>query len=520
MAASIQTLGTDFENSRDDTTVYTQSATPNTLTASPVSENTPLLPQKHRDGRLIYTISIIKAESWVLLRYALPIFGTQILEYSLMMASVISIGHISTDALAGSTLGSMTANVTGLSIIHGFASALDSLLPQAWTSGRPENVGLWTQRMMVLVTLILVVSTIMNYHVGPMLTTLRQEPAIAHLAGVYLRWFSFSLPGQAISIILRRFYQAQGLVHIPTMIMAVTAPINALLCWLLVWGPEPVNAGFIGAPIASSLSFNLMAIISLVYARWFIPNTAFHPINRQCFREIGKLFRLGLSGVGQIASEWWSWEFVALAASQLGPVPLAAQSVLLTSSSTAFQTPYSLGMATTVRVGNLLGSGQAQMAKLAAETAIGMSLIIALTLRYGSIIYWTLPQSKGHHHPSTIFMTFRTNWGYLFNNDENVASLVASVLPLVALFQVVDGATAVSDGVLRARGMLGLGLPVGVALAFWADLGLKGLWAGLAIALFCAAAISIFVVYKTNWNLEVSKVRERLAEEHEGAAQV
>ncbi|KAF8699910.1 Multidrug oligosaccharidyl-lipid polysaccharide flippase, partial [Rhizoctonia solani] len=513
MAASIQTLGTDFENSRDDTTVYTQSATPNTLTASPVSENTPLLPQKHRDGRLIYTISIIKAESWVLLRYALPIFGTQILEYSLMMASVISIGHISTDALAGSTLGSMTANVTGLSIIHGFASALDSLLPQAWTSGRPENVGLWTQRMMVLVTLILVPILFIWLNAEAILLKLRQEPAIAHLAGVYLRWFSFSLPGQAISIILRRFYQAQGLVHIPTMIMAVTAPINALLCWLLVWGPESVNAGFIGAPIASSLSFNLMAIISLVYARWFIPNTAFHPINRQCFREIGKLFRLGLSGVGQIASEWWSWEFVALAASQLGPVPLAAQSVLLTSSSTAFQTPYSLGMATTVRVGNLLGSGHAQMAKLAAETAIGMSLIIALTL-------------------STIFMTFRTNWGYLFNNDENVASLVASVLPLVALFQVVDGATAVSDGVLRARGMLGLGaiinicsyyiigLPVGVALAFWADLGLKGLWAGLAIALFCAAAISIFVVYKTNWNLEVSKVRERLAEEHEGAAQV
>ncbi|CAE6534146.1 unnamed protein product [Rhizoctonia solani] len=514
MNSSTRVLDTlDADGSQGGTTVYTRSTTPNTLAASSVSEVTPLLPQKHGDGLSERTPLAIKAEAWVLLYYAIPIFGTQILEYSLMMASVISIGHISTEALASSTLGSMTASMTGLSIIHGFASALDSLLPQAWTSDRPQNVGLWTQRMMVLMTLIMIPILGIWSNAEAILLKLRQEPNIAHLAGVYLRWFSLGLPGQVISVILRRFYQAQGLVHIPTVIMIVIAPINALLCWLLVWGPRPLNVGFIGAPIASSISFNLMAVILLVYARWFIPNTAFHPINRQSFLEIGKLFRLGLSGVGQIASEWWSWEFVALAASQLGPTSLAAQSVLLTSSATAFQTPYSLGIATTVRVGNLLGSGHAQMARLAAETAIGMSLVAAMIL-------------------GTIFMTFRTNWGYLFSDEENVVSLAASVLPVVALFQIVDGATAVSNGVLRARGMLGLGaiinicsyyvvgLPAGVALAFWTHLGLKGLWIGLSIALFCAASISMVVVYKTNWELEVSKARERLAEEGEGGAQV
>ncbi|CAE7222164.1 unnamed protein product [Rhizoctonia solani] len=385
MPTHTRVLGTsDLENSQDGTTIYTGSATPNTLAASSVSEFTPLLPQKHGDNRPKHTLSAYKAEAWVLTRYAVPIFGTQILEYSLMMASVISIGHISTEALAASALGSMTAAVSGLSIIHGFASALDSLLPQAWTSERPQNVGLWTQRMVVLISLIIIPILGIWLNAEKILLQLRQEPAIAHLAGVYLRWFSLSLPGQALNIILRRFYQAQGLVHIPTAIMVVIAPINALLCWLLVWGPRPLNIGFIGAPIASAISFNLMAVILSVYARWFIPSTAFHPINRQCFREIGRLFRLGLSGVGQIASEWWSWEFVALAASQLGPIPLAAQSVMLVSSSTAFQTPYSLGMATTVRVGNLLGSGHAQAAKLAAETAIGMSLAVAIILRYST----------------------------------------------------------------------------------------------------------------------------------------
>ena len=72
---------------------------------------------------------------------------THILEYSLVIASVVSIGHLSTTALAASTLGSMTASVTGYSIVQGFASTLDTLLPSAWTSSHPELVGLWSQRM-------------------------------------------------------------------------------------------------------------------------------------------------------------------------------------------------------------------------------------------------------------------------------------------------------------------------------------------------------------------------------------
>ena len=76
-----------------------------------------------------------------------------------MIASVIAIGHISTNALAAATLGSMTASVSGLSVIHGFACALDSLLPQAWASDRPQHVGLWTQRMTVLMVMIIIVSS-------------------------------------------------------------------------------------------------------------------------------------------------------------------------------------------------------------------------------------------------------------------------------------------------------------------------------------------------------------------------
>lgn len=64
--------------------------------------------------------------------------STHILEYSIIVASVVSIGHISTNALAAATLGSMTAGVSGFSIIQGFTSTLDTLLPSAWTSSQPQ----------------------------------------------------------------------------------------------------------------------------------------------------------------------------------------------------------------------------------------------------------------------------------------------------------------------------------------------------------------------------------------------
>jgi multidrug resistance protein, MATE family len=79
-----------------------------------------------------------------------------------------------------------------------------------------------------------------------------------------------------------------------------------------VWGPDFIRLGFIGAPIATAISFNLVSLASITYGVLFVPLTAWHPINKRAFevRGISVLVRLGLAGVGQTASEWWSWELV------------------------------------------------------------------------------------------------------------------------------------------------------------------------------------------------------------------
>ena len=63
-------------------------------------------------------------------------------------------------------------------------------------------------------------------------------------------------------------------------------------------GPSPIRLGFIGAPIATAVSFNLISIMSICYGIFFVPKTAWYPLSSRMFKGLGVLVRLGLSGVG------------------------------------------------------------------------------------------------------------------------------------------------------------------------------------------------------------------------------
>ncbi|KAJ3831027.1 mate-domain-containing protein, partial [Lentinula raphanica] len=164
------------------------------------------------------------------------------------------------------------------------------------------------------------------------------------------------------------------------------------------------------------------------------------------------------SGWGcQTASEW-SWELVGLAASLSGPTALAAQSVLLVSCSTTYQVPFALGIATNVRIGQLLGLARPRLAKLAAHAALLLGLALSLVF-------------------SAIFWIWRKKWAYVFNDDE-AFHMQMSLRWMQASFLWWRFSRCSMGGILRARGKQGagallnlgayyvLGVPLGVYLAF------------------------------------------------------
>lgn len=80
------------------------------------------------------------------------------------------------------------------------------------------------------------------------------------------------------------------------------------------------------------------------------------------------MIRLALPGMIMVVAEWFAFEILTLVSGQFGTSYLAAQSILVTLTSTTFQLlPFPLSIAASTRVANLIGSKLVDAAKTSAK---------------------------------------------------------------------------------------------------------------------------------------------------------
>lgn len=174
-------------------------------------------------------------EAIVLGRYSRSLILTFLLQYSLTVASVFTVGHIGKLELGAVSLASMTANITGYAVYQGLATSLDTLCAQAYGSGRKTLVGLQFQRMVYFLWTITIPIAII-WAAGPQIIgAIVPEKETAQLAGNYLRILIIGAPGYAAFEAGKRYVQAQGIFSATLIVLLFCAPLNAFLHWLFVW---------------------------------------------------------------------------------------------------------------------------------------------------------------------------------------------------------------------------------------------------------------------------------------------
>ncbi|KAF1982219.1 MATE family multidrug resistance protein [Aulographum hederae CBS 113979] len=438
-------------------------------------------------------------ETKVIARYSRSLVLTFLLQYSLTMASIFTVGHIGKVELGAVSLASMTATITGYSVYQGLATSLDTLCPQAYGSGRKTLVGLQLQRMVYFLWCVTIPVAVIWLCGTWILEAIVPEKETARLAGLYLKVLLAGAPGYAAFESGKRFLQAQGLFSATMYVLLFCAPLNAFMNWLFVW---KFKWGFIGAPIAVAVTDNLLPLCLFLYVYFVDGSQCWGGFERRALRNWGPMIKLSLPGLVMVLAEFLAFEILTLAASWLSTEHLAAQSVLSTLTALTFQIPFPVSIAASTRIANLIGATLSGPAKITAK----VTLVIAF---FVGILNVTLLSSLRNYIPQ------------LFTSDKDVIRLVAGVMPLCAAFQLFDALAANCNGILRGLGRQEIGgyvnlfsyyviaMPISFGTGFGLHWDLYGLWAGPAIALGLVAGIEGLFIYKTKFENAVEAARLR-----------
>ncbi|KAI0469516.1 MATE efflux family protein [Xylaria cf. heliscus] len=431
--------------------------------------------------------------------YSPPLILTFMLQYSIGLTSIFTVGRIGKVELGAVTLSTMTANIFCYAFFQGLATSLDTLCAQAYGSGHKHLVGLQLQRMTCFLWLLGIPIAVLFFFAEDILYYIVPEPRSAELAGLYLRIVIFGIPGYAAFEGGKRFVQSQGLFTATTYVLLLVAPINAFVNWLLVWH---FGLGFVGAPIAVAFTQNLMPIMLALYVAFVDGSQCWGGLSKRALTNWGAMIRLAIPGMIMVVAEWLAFEILTLLSSQFGTSYLAAQSILVTVTAAMFMIPFPIGIAASTRIANLIGAKLVKAARMSGLVAFYIGCIIGL---FNLTLLWSL----------------RFQLPHLFTDDEEVIAIVAEVLPLCAVMQVFDVLAAISHGLLRGIGKQSFGgyanlvsyyvvaVPVSILTAFYFDWKLLGLWTGTTVGLALVGLVEYLYCYTRDWEQSAREAEHR-----------
>ncbi|XP_077422938.1 multidrug and toxin extrusion protein 1-like isoform X2 [Vanacampus margaritifer] len=431
-----------------------------------------------------------KAELKNLVVLAVPASLTQLMVISVGFVSAAFCGHLGRVQLDAVALATAVVNVTGISIGAGLASACDTLISQTYGAGNLQRVGVILQRAILILILTCFPCWALLINTESILLVLGQEPEVASLSQLYVKIFMPSLPAAFLYELQSRYLQNQGIVWPQVITGFVVNLFNTLLNYIFIF---VLNWGVVGSALAHAVSRFFMAVILFTYILWKgLHKATWGGWSKDCLRDWGSYIHLAIPSMVMLCVECWTFEIAILLAGLISEVELGAQSVLYELSSAAYMFPLGVAVAGSVRVGNALGAGDTQLAKLSAKLTalVAASVAVCLTLIFGSL----------KHHI-----------GYIFTYDEQIQQKVTEVMLFYAPFIMMDGTAATAGGIIRGMGKQKVGalctilgyygvcLPLGVPLMFAAKLGIKGLWIGLCSSLSLQCCFLLVYLTRVNW---------------------
>ncbi|XP_021892229.1 protein DETOXIFICATION 49 [Carica papaya] len=470
--------------------------------------NTPLIPKSptpnpnyHSKTQNITHLSSAIKEAISIAKISLPMILTGLMLYSRSLISMLFLGHLGELALAGGSLAVGFANITGYSILSGLAMGMEPICGQAYGAKKLTLLGLTLQRAVLMLIFASLPISILWLNMKRILLFCGQDVDIATEAQAYL---SYSLPdllAQSLLHPLRIYLRSQSITLPLTFCAILSILVHIPLNYFFVFH---LNLGIGGVALTGvCTNFNLVGSLVIYVLVSGVHKQTWGGFSTECFKAWKTLVNLAIPSCISVCLEWWWYEIMILVCGLLlNPrATVASMGILIQTTALIYIFPSSLSFGVSTRVGNELGANQPKKAKLAAFVGLACSFMLGF-----AALFFTL--------------MVRKIWATMFTQDKEIIALTSLVLPIIGLCELGNCPQTTGCGVLRgtARPKVGaninlgcfylVGMPVAIALAFFAGFDFEGLWLGLFAAQASCVVTMLIVVYRTDWDSEADRAKE------------
>ncbi|KAG7270385.1 hypothetical protein CRUP_024705 [Coryphaenoides rupestris] len=272
-----------------------------------------------------------------------------------------------------------------------------------------------------------------------------------------------ALPAAFMYQLQGRYLQNQGIIWPQVITGMIGNILNAIINYVFLY---ILDMGVGGSAAANVISQYSLAVSLFIYINCRgLHKATWGGWSRECLQEWGPFLKLAFPSMLMLCLEWWMFEVGGFLAGIISEVELGAQSIIYELATLAYMFPLGFSVAASVRVGNALGAGNIEQAKLTCKVAVVSAIFVSFFVG-GSLGV-----------PKDVV-------GYIFTRETDIVKRVSDVMIIYSFFHVCDAAACVTGGVIRGSGkqsigalcnLVGyyfIGFPIGVSLMFAADMGI------------------------------------------------
>lgn len=407
-----------------------------------------------------------------LLKLAIPIIIGQLGGIITGLADTIMVGQHSTAELAAS---SFVNNVLNTFIIFGtgFSFALTPLVGENIARDKKYVVSAWLKNgivaNLILAIVLVAILTVIYFNVE----RFGQPSELMPLIKPYFVISMISIIFIMLANSFRQFVEGITNPSVSMWILVTGNMLNILGNYLLIYGKWGLpEMGLMGAGYSTLISRIFMFVMFVLV---FLLRPSYKAYRKGFMRmwvlpnRLIRVTKLGVPIAFQQGLEAATFSLTAIMVGWLGSTELAAHQVVISISTISFTTYLGLGSATAIRTSFFKGAKDWNQVRKTTVAGLHLGVIVSTLTCLALFI-------------------FRNDVSFVFSSDPQIATIVVMLLPILMLYQYVDGAQIVLANALRGLSDVKpimwisfvtnflIAIPAGYLLGFPFGMGIRGVW--------------------------------------------